>query len=225
VINWEMLGFIRNLPEINLLEILQFFVILHFSVSFHECAHAWMADRCGDDTARLMGRLTLNPLAHIDIFGTVILPLIMILGSPIALIGWGKPVPVNPIRFTDYRKGQILTSIVGPISNLILMIIGALIIRILIILASRGMEVGVFLDFFFSFTMLNMVLCIFNLIPIPPLDGSHILRQFLSGEVRAMYDQFLGRFGMFILLFLVMFGWLRPIFILGVLIVKKLIGL
>ncbi len=209
----ELLGFI-NLAEINLLEIFQFLLILYFSVSFHECAHAWMAERCGDDTARLQGRLTLNPLAHIDPIGTVVVPLMMILFSGM-LIGWAKPVPVNPLRFKEYHKGQFLTSIVGPLSNLVLLIAGALIVRLLLILGRGGMNVSVFIGFFGAFTMLNVVLCIFNLIPIPPLDGSHILKLYLRGEALAVYNRIFGPYGFFILMVLVMSGALSPLFRLG----------
>ena len=217
----EVLGF-TDLGRINPLNMFQFFIILYFSVSFHECAHAWMANRCGDDTARLQGRLTLNPLAHIDPIGTIIVPLMMMLFGGGMLIGWAKPVPVNPLRFNDYRKGQFLTSVVGPMSNLVLMIAGALIVRLLIILSLRKVEVDVFMGFFLKFTMLNMVLCIFNLIPVPPLDGSHILRLHLRGEALATYERFFVPYGFFILMILVMSGALGPLFALGQWVVSRI---
>jgi len=105
-------------------------VILIFSVIFHEVAHGWMALRQGDGTARAMGRLTLNPLPHIDIFGTIILPLILVLSGSRVMFGWAKPVPINPWNMRDPRKGEMLVSAAGPGSNLLLAVIAAVIFRI-----------------------------------------------------------------------------------------------
>ena len=112
--------------------VFQFFVVLYFSISFHECAHAWAANRNGDDTARLMGRMTLNPIPHIDIIGTVIIPVLFFFSGGFRLIGWGKPVPVNPLRFKNHRRGEIETSLAGPLSNLILVVASLLVMRLLL---------------------------------------------------------------------------------------------
>jgi Zn-dependent protease len=192
----------------NLIYAVQFMVILLFSLSFHEAAHAFMAYKCGDDTARLMGRMTLNPIPHIDPIGTLLMPGLMIVtsitgtGIPF-LIGWAKPVPVNPLRFRDYHKGEILVSLAGPFSNFILLVGGALVCRGILI-ASRHFELGsgvslVFL-FFYYFASLNSVLFLFNLIPIPPLDGSHVLRIFLPARAAETYDRVIAPYGFFILI-------------------------
>jgi len=201
--------------QINPLEIIQFLVILFLSVSFHEAAHAWMAYRCGDDTAKIMGRLTLNPLVHIDPVGTLLMPLMMILfGFP--LIGWGKPCPVNPMRYRDYTKGELLVSLVGPASNIALVIGGALALRFLRLLQAGGVDVTVLMNFFILFVSLNIILCVFNLIPIPPLDGSHVLRLFLSINAKRGYDMlFRGPIGIIVLLLLINIGLLSPLFNLG----------
>ena len=204
-----------SIGNINPLEIIQFLVILFLSISFHEAAHAWMAYRCGDDTAKLLGRLTLNPAAHIDPMGTLLMPLMMILFN-IPLIGWGKPCPVNPHKFHNYMKGEILVSLAGPASNIVLVILGSLALRLLIALAKSGTNVSVLIGFFGSFVGLNIVLCIFNLVPIPPLDGSHVLRLMLGPNARRKYDMlFRGPIGMIVLLLMVSSGILSPFFRFG----------
>ncbi len=170
------------------LRIVELAVILLFSITVHEASHAWMANRCGDDTARLMGRMTLNPVPHIDPIGTILIPGIMILmsitmqGTP-ALLGWAKPVPVNPLRFKNYHKGEILVSLAGPAANLIVLFAALIICRVML-QANVPTDSQIFL-FFVSFMFLNLLLFLFNLIPIPPLDGSHVLKIFLSYQAAA----------------------------------------
>ncbi len=131
----------------------------------HECAHAWSAHKLGDDTAKLEGRMTLSPLAHIDPFGGLLL---LLFG-----FGWAKPVPVNPNNFENPRKGMMLTAIAGPLSNLIAAFAGMIALR----LYSGNIEA--LSDALFYFVIININLCVFNMIPVPPLDGSRVLTYFL----------------------------------------------
>lgn len=219
-------------------EILYQMIAFLFAISVHESAHAWTASRCGDPTARMLGRVTLNPIRHIDLFGTIILPLVAAL-SGIPLLGWAKPTPVDPRNFRRPVFDDILTSVAGPVSNFIVAT-GALIVLGGIALSSAtghaivdGLPGGNSGDLsnstftpiamlFYELMLINIVLAVFNLIPVPPLDGSHVLRHFLPESVRMVYD----RLGFFALLALVYLGggllWslIRPVmsfylFILG----------
>ena len=160
-------------------------------LTFHEFGHAWVALKCGDDTAKLQGRVSLNPIVHIDPIGTVLLPLAMIFLSPSIsrfMIGWAKPVPVNPYNLQNPRVDDILVSMAGPAMNLILAVI-------LMALARIGL-IGhweQFIDLCVQMAALSLLLCFFNLIPIPPLDGSHVLRN-LSGMSWEAYANF-ARYG------------------------------
>jgi Zn-dependent protease len=176
--NWIIEGLISYLGLIVLL-------------TFHEFGHAWTAEKCGDDTARLQGRCSLNPIVHIDPIGTVVLPLLMIFLSPGIsrfLIGWAKPVPVNPHNLRNPRVDDILVSMAGPAMNLLLAV-G------LVALARAGVlfHLGDAAELFLQMAALSLLLCFFNLIPIPPLDGSHVLRN-LTGMSYETYYQF-ARFG------------------------------
>jgi Zn-dependent protease len=189
----------------------QLMIILLFSLSFHEAAHAWAAYRSGDDTARLLGRMTLNPIPHIDPVGTLLMPGLMIamsvMGGSVFLFGWAKPVPVNPLNFRDYRKGEMVTSLAGPFSNVILMTAGLLVCRLLVIIdPSESMVQGPFFGFFMLFSSLNCLLFVFNLIPVPPLDGSHVLKLFLSPSSRVKYERSIAPFGILIILGLAYLG-------------------
>ncbi len=199
-------------------------IVFLFAISFHESAHAWMANRCGDPTARMLGRITLNPIKHIDLFGTIILPAIALLAH-IPVLGWAKPTPVDPRNFKNPVQDDILTAVVGPISNflvagaaVVLMAIvsftsqtGNLIVHVmpfaypngLGVLASHTNSLLLPLTLLaYDLMMINVVLGVFNLIPVPPLDGSHVLRHFLPESARRTYDT-IGWFG---LLALVYFG-------------------
>ena len=200
-----------TLQTVNIL--FQFIAFL-FAISVHESAHAWMANRRGDPTARMLGRVTLNPIKHIDPIGTVVLPLIAWL-THFPMIGWAKPTPVDPRNFKNPVVDDILTSVAGPVSNFIVAT-GATILLAIISLALpngrlivRGAVGGYALGdsalvpvslLLFAFVEINVLLAVFNLIPVPPLDGSHVLRHFLSDDVRKIYDT-VGMFGLMALVF------------------------
>lgn len=174
-------------------------VILIFSAIFHEIAHGWVADRLGDPTARLLGRLTLNPIPHIDPMMSIILPLLLILtGSPV-VFGAAKPVPVDPFNLKDGRKDMAIVSLAGPGTNFLIAIIAAVFLNF-------G---GSFISSPFIYTIIykiveiNLLLGIFNLLPIPPLDGSKVFSLFLPEDTAKSYLS-LGSVGFFILFFLLM---------------------
>jgi Zn-dependent protease len=193
------------------------YIVFLFAISFHESAHAWMANRRGDPTARMLGRVTLNPIKHIDPVGTVLLPLVALFTS-IPLLGWAKPTPVDPRNFKNLVLDDILTSVVGPVSNFFLAT-GALLLLAFIKLSSpTGQQVVVGLLngwiapdatsvllpaclLLYELMFINVVLGVFNLIPVPPLDGSHVLRHFLPANALRIYDT-LGMFALMALVFL-----------------------
>lgn len=197
-------------------------IVFLFAISVHESAHAWMANRCGDPTARLLGRITLNPVKHIDPFGTILLPLIALF-TGIPVLGWAKPTPVDPRNFQKPVRDDILTSVVGPISNFIVVCaavcglaaiaftsqLGRAIVHLIPLvypsrleaLASQTNSVLMPLSLFvYDLMVINIVLGVFNLIPVPPLDGSHVLRHFLPDSVRRAYD-LMGWIGLVILVY------------------------
>ena len=168
-------------------------------LTFHEFGHAWMAWKCGDDTARLQGRLSLNPIVHIDPIGTVLLPLVMIFASPSIgrfLVGWAKPVPFNPAFLNNRWRDEMLIAMAGPAMNVLLAIALVGFARVAVIFNSDAA-----VELLLQMASLSLVLCFFNLIPIPPLDGSHVLRN-LSGMTYETYFN-LSRFG-FIAIILVL---------------------
>ncbi len=173
------------------------FGLLVPAIVIHEVAHGWAAFALGDTTAKDRGRLSLNPIRHIDLWGTILLPLLLV-----AIMGFGfgyaKPVPINPSRFKDYRQGMFLTGIAGPASNLGLAAVSGIVFRVL--------GEGVLAEIVLLFGLLNLVLMFFNLIPLPPLDGSRVLPLFLSDRGMAIYDQ-IERYGFVIILAAV---WLLP---------------
>lgn len=177
--------------------------ILIFSAILHEIAHGFVAERLGDPTARLAGRLTLDPRKHIDPMMSIAFPLILLLsGSPI-IFGAAKPVPVDPFNLRDGRKDLGLVSLAGPLTNIVLAIIASFAIRIIANL--DGNEITIFLRFIFAaFMQLNILLAIFNLLPIPPLDGSKIFALVLPEKTANSYLS-LGSIGFLILLFLLFF--------------------
>lgn len=185
--------------------------ILLFSVTFHEFSHAWTAERMGDPTARQMGRLTLNPIPHIDLMG-----LLVMVGSGFRF-GWAKPVPVNPFNFRDWRRGTFLVSLAGPVSNLLLAAVAAVIFRLLPLLGLTPSSANAAFNFVYYMVSINCILAFFNLIPLPPLDGSHLLIAVLPPR----YENFvssLERYGPMILIAVVVSGFILPVSIIWVLI-------
>ncbi len=180
-----------------------------FSIVFHEVSHGWMAYRFGDDTAKNMGRLTLNPLPHIDPLGTVILPAIMIImGGPV--FGWAKPVPFNPYNFdrnVNVRNGVMWVALAGPASNLILAFISSFVL-VAVLRFSAGLPAVISISVVQltrALIVINLVLASFNLIPIPPLDGSKILMRFLPPRYESYFLK-LERYGFLLLIVLLATG-------------------
>jgi Zn-dependent protease len=181
-------------------------VILVYSAILHEIAHGFVAEKLGDPTARLMGRLTLNPKSHIDPFMSILLPLLLIIsGSPV-VFGAAKPVPVDPFNFRDGRKDLAIVALAGPATNVLIAVAAAVALKILMIFAASStssllIPVATFLALI---VRMNLLLAIFNFIPIPPLDGSKVFALLLPDKEAAAYMS-VGTFGILIIFFLLMF--------------------
>jgi Zn-dependent protease len=198
------------------------YVILLFALSLHEAAHAWMASRLGDQTARMLGRVTLNPIKHIDPFGTVLIPLAMLFlpGTGRLLFGWARPTPVNTRNFKRVVRDDILTTLAGPVSN-IAAAVASLIALIIVAkvtptgaIVVKGLAMGMvdpslmgsspvifpMVVLFYLSIVLNLFLAAFNLLPLPPLDGSHIIRHILPYNALRVYDS-LGMISLILILF------------------------
>lgn len=173
-------------------------IIFIFSVIIHEVSHGFAAYLQGDNTAKYAGRLTLNPIPHIDLFGSIILPLILVLSHSPMVIGWAKPVPFNPYNLRNQKWGEAIVAVAGPLSNICIAIIFGLFLRFNLL--------PTLAEPFLYIVFINLVLAVFNLVPIPPLDGSKILFSILPysmNNVRA----FLEKNGFFLLIFFVFFLW------------------
>lgn len=184
--------------------LLQYLCLL-FSLSVHEAAHAAAANYGGDPTARLMGRMTLNPVKHADIMGTVILPLLVMFSGFPYFIGWAKPVPFNPRNLRDRRRGPVFIALAGPGSNLAVALAAAIVLRALASLLNVFPESDILLTFiqvFISLVFINVLLMVFNLIPLPPLDGHHVIEYFLPPSAQQMFSR-IGPFSIIILFILV----------------------
>jgi Zn-dependent protease len=188
----------------HLADILPQIVVLFFSVILHEVAHGKAAGWCGDGTAREMGRITFNPVPHIDPIGTVVLPIVLALSHSPVMFGWAKPVPINPMRFRHPKRDIAIVGAAGPLSNLALAVTAGLLFKILIPGLGTDHPITHFLLFG---TVINVVLAVFNLIPLPPLDGSRILMGVLPRDIAVRYVR-LERYG-FILIFLLLFTGLN----------------
>lgn len=190
------------------MEAILLIVVLIGSIVVHEVAHAWQARREGDDTAEKLGRITLNPIPHLDPLGSFIVPALLYLSGSGIFFGWAKPVPVNPLNYREYVAGDIRVSLAGIVSNLILAAISTVLMAVLVklqavgALPSGGLEPA-FIALEYGI-MINLVLAFFNLVPIPPLDGSHVLAHALPKELAARYRHF-GQYGILALMGIIYF--------------------
>ena len=194
-----------------------FIVVLLLAVSAHEAAHAWVSHKFGDDTAFMLGRVTLNPVKHTDVIGTLVIPIAAFLLGALAaglgripLIGWGKPTPVNPRNWTNYKVANFWVSIAGVLANLILMIIGIALAKIMMMqgFAPRsffGGSPNPLAIFVGNLMFMNLSLAVFNLVPIPPLDGGKILANFLPESFQPLLD-LVEQFGFILLILFVWMG-------------------
>ena len=199
------------MPDINFAQVFIFFLVLVFSLTMHEAAHAWTADRLGDPTARFLGRVSLNPAVHIDLIGTIVFPLIAITTN-LPIIGWAKPVPVDILKLRDnWRQKFMLIAAAGPASNLVIAAVAAIVLRI----AQPGdldpnsvIEVSTPIGTLLEETVtMNVLLAVFNMLPVPPLDGGNVLSGLLRGEIANMFDR-LRPYGLLILYALMFTGTL-----------------
>ena len=194
------------------MDIIVLLPVLFFSIILHEFAHGWIAYRMGDDTAYLSGRLTLNPISHVDPIGTVAIPAICwLFGWP--MFGWAKPVPVNAMRLPSPRKDMGKVAFAGPAINLILAVICAFLLKMALVAHTHmSQHTLMALAHIFQYGIfINVFLAVFNLIPIPPLDGGRVLVALLPIKTAAWYEHFIGRFGMWIVIGLILTGIVKYI--------------
>ena len=185
------------------------FVPFFVAVVFHEFAHGFIAMKWGDTTAKDMGRLTLNPLPHVDPLGTIVFPIVMMLSGTHFLFGWAKPVPINPNRFHQYRPGLFWVSFAGPLMNFLLAILSAVVFCLIqLLLPQTSYIYEPLLGMSYVSVSLNFALGIFNLIPLPPLDGSKMIESYLPYEAAQKYES-LARYSFFILMALMFTGAIR----------------
>lgn len=210
-------------PEQLIPQLVIYMVVLLLAISAHEAAHAWMSYKFGDDTARLLGRITLNPVAHTDPIGTLLIPIVSFIfgamgGGRLPLIGWGKPTPVNPLRWRQKDLANVMVSIAGILANLLIAIIAFTILKVMLVTGyyhriPEGLiePISLFLEFLLT---MNISLAVFNLLPFPPLDGSKILETFLPSSMQPALET-LERYGYLILMVLIYMGFfgaiIRPI--------------
>ncbi len=186
----------------NVFQIAVQFLAVLFAISVHESAHAWVADRFGDPTARRMGRVTLNPLPHIDLLGTIVFPLILaISGAP--AFGWAKPVMVNPYNLRHPRRDNMFIAAAGPLANLLTAALGVGLF--LLLRGATAINLRPLLIFFLYLVVINVYLAIFNLIPVPPLDGGGIVEGLLRGRALEVFEQ-VKPYGFLILLAIIFLG-------------------
>lgn len=193
----------------NILDIVVVVVLVAISAIIHECAHGWAAYRLGDPTAKEMGRLTLNPLAHLDLTGSIIIPLLMaIVGGPI--FAFAKPVPFDPRRLRNPERDEALVALAGPVSNILQALAGTAVLFVVVNIANDLLHQGfdiytpaqAIVDIILTYIYVNLTLAFFNLIPIPPLDGSKLISPLLHGDARRIYN-YLQHYGMPVLIVIV----------------------
>ena len=198
------------MPDIDFPRIFIVFVVLLFSLTIHEAAHAWTADRLGDPTARQLGRISLNPLVHIDPIGTILFPLLaMVTGVP--LLGWAKPVPVNVRQLRHMRRDYVFVAAAGPASNLVLATIAAVVLRVLPVSPMTIGEANVSVpmaSLFSAALQINVLLAVFNMIPIPPLDGGNVIGGLLPRALANRFDSLIRPYGFLLLYALMLTGGL-----------------
>lgn len=195
------------MPNIDFAQVFFFFLVLVFSLTVHEAAHAWSADRLGDPTARFLGRVSLNPAVHVDPIGTILFPLIAI-ATNLPIIGWAKPVPVDILKLRDnWRQKFMAIAAAGPASNLVIATVAAIVLRVLQpgdLEPNAAVEISTPIGALLEETVsMNVLLAVFNMVPVPPLDGGNVLSGLLRGEVANMFDR-IRPYG-FLILYALMF--------------------
>jgi len=186
--------------NVNYREFIGTFVAVILAITVHEFAHAKMADNSGDSTPRMAGRVSLNPLDHFDVFGMMMIIWMSLGGFG---IGWGKPVPVNPLNFDHPRRDDIKVSLAGIVTNLLLATVVAIPLRFNLVPSTGGMDYHWLLE---QIVLVNVFIAFFNLIPVPPLDGSHVLANLLPVDMARAYGRVFGQFGFLILIMLLVTG-------------------
>lgn len=201
------------LNNVDFVQVFVTFIVLIFSLTVHETAHAWTADRLGDPTARLLGRISLNPAVHVDPIGTIVFPLIALL-THVPVLGWAKPVPVNITRLRgNWKRKYMLIAAAGPASNLVLAVLASLVLRVLpatTLEPTAEAALAPVILFLKIAVYLNVLLAVFNMVPVPPLDGGNVVAGLLRGPVAEMYDR-LRPYGFMILYGLMFTGVLTTI--------------
>ncbi|MCC6797253.1 MAG: site-2 protease family protein [Candidatus Hydrogenedentes bacterium] len=188
-------------------EFVVMYFCLVFSLSVHEASHALTAERCGDPTARLLGRVTLNPIKHIDPIGTVLMPMLMFFTGLPYLFGWAKPVPYNPRNLKNFQRDPVLIALAGPFSNLIITVVFIFLMRVFLtaVVGMEGLQENYAVEILWQLgkmmISINLLLMLFNLIPVPPLDGSALLSYVLPESGKQMLDS-IGPFGILIAIFI-----------------------
>ena len=201
-----------NLQHVDILDIVFQLIAFLFAISVHESSHAWMANLRGDPTARMLGRISLNPIRHIDPIGTLLLPAVAMFFH-VPVLGWAKPTPVDPRNFKNPVLDDILTAVVGPVSNFVVASGAVLVLAFVKLVSPVGRQIlsqGFSSEtdsllmplclLLYELMVINIVLGVFNLIPVPPLDGSHVLRHLLPAGILRIYDT-VGTFGLLLLVF------------------------